>query len=245
MKICVIAPVILKGETPPSVLTFAPAARPGCEVDVVFLDRGPASIESEYEEALAIPDTVAKAVAAEGDGADAVIIDCMLDPGLAAVREKVSIPVVGPAQTAMHLAALLGDRFSIVTVVESLVVPFRKRARLYGMVDRLVSVRAIGVPVLNLEHDRAATIPPLIGQAVAAVEDDGADVIIFGCTGMSGLAAAVQEGLQARGHNDVSVIDPGIAALKLAEMLADLHLAHSKRAYPIPPEKVLVGYPEL
>ena len=36
-----------------------------------------------------------------------MIIDCMLDPGLPAVREKVTIPVIGPGQTAMHLAAML------------------------------------------------------------------------------------------------------------------------------------------
>jgi allantoin racemase len=242
MKICVIAPVILEGKTPPSVLAFAPAARPGCEVEVVFLDRGPASIESEFEEAMAVPDTIAKAVLAEDGGADAVVIDCMLDPGLDAVREKVKIPVIGPAQTSMHLAAMLGDRFSIITVVERLVAPFRKRARLYGVIDRLASVRSIDVSVLELESDRGATIQPLIKEALAAIEVDGADVLIFGCTGMSGMAAAVQEGLQANGHADIPVIDPGITALKLAELMVDLQLAQSKQTYPSPPSKVLIGY---
>jgi allantoin racemase len=243
VKICIIAPVIIEGGTPPSVLAFAPAARPGCEVEVVFLDHGPASIESEFEEAMAVPDTIVKAVLAEEDGADAVVIDCMLDPGLDAVREKVSIPVIGPAQASMHLAAMLGDRFSIITVVDRLVAPFRKRARLYGVLDRLASVRSIEVSVLELEHDREATINPLVKEALAAIEVDGADVLIFGCTGMSGLAAAVQDGLQAHGHTDVPVIDPGIVALKLAETLVDLKLAQSKRTYPTPPTKLLVGFP--
>jgi allantoin racemase len=108
--------------------------------------------------------------------------------------------------------------------------------------DRLASVRSIDVSVLELESDRDATIQPLTKEALAAIEVDGADVIIFGCTGMSGLAAAVKEGLQAHGRADVPVIDPGIAALKLAEALVDLHLAQSKHTYPPPPPKLLVGF---
>ena len=52
---------------------------------------------------------------------DAVVIDCMGDPALGAAREATSIPVLGPAQTSMHLAALLAHSFSIVTVLDSVV----------------------------------------------------------------------------------------------------------------------------
>ena len=47
-----------------------------------------------------------KVRAAEAEGMDAVIIDCMADPGLDPARELASIPIIGPAQAAMHLAAL-------------------------------------------------------------------------------------------------------------------------------------------
>jgi allantoin racemase len=244
MKIRVIAPVILEGPTPPSVQQFARMARPDCEVEVVFLDRGPASIESEYEEALAAPDTIAKAKEGEETGADAIVVDCMLDPGLEAARERVSIPVVGPAQVSMHMAAMLSHRFSIVTVVSRLISPFYKLARTYGVSDYLGSVRAIEVPVLELERDQQATVTPLVEQASRAIEEDGSQAIVFGCTGMAGLARAVEDGLRARGYA-VPVIDPGVAALKTAEVLVDLRLAHSKLAYPIPPVKALLGYPQL
>ncbi|MCP4321048.1 MAG: hydrogenase expression protein HupH, partial [Alteromonadales bacterium] len=45
-------------------------------------------------------DTIKQAIKAERAGADAIIIDCMGDPGLNACREAVSIPVIGPCQTA-------------------------------------------------------------------------------------------------------------------------------------------------
>jgi allantoin racemase len=184
-------------------------------------------------------------MAAEASGSDAVIIDCMLDPGLPAVREKVAIPVIGPGQTSMHLAATLGDRFSIVTIVTGLVPALRRRARDYQLSDRLASVRAIDVPVLELEQDQQASVPLLLEQAILALEQDGADVIVLGCTGMAGLAESVHQGLGEQGHPEAPVIDPGLAALKQAEAMVDLGLTHSKRTYPLPPRKTLIGFPGL
>jgi len=74
------------------------------------------------------------------------------------------------------------------------------------------------------------------------VREDGAHVLIFGCTGMIGLDKDVREGLAKQGISDVPVIDPGILNLKIAEALADIGLTHSKRTYPMPPEKEIVGY---
>jgi allantoin racemase len=54
----------------------------------------------------------------------------------------------------------------------------------------------------------------------------------------------VQEGLAERGC-EVPVIDPPAVAVKLAEGLVDMGLAHSKRTYPLPPDKEIVGYPWL
>ena len=99
MKIRVIAPVITKQFEATALEELSPAARPDTELSLVSLDKGPASIESRYESALAVPDVVAKIVQAEQDGMDAVIVDCMDDPGVEAGRELVSIPVVGPAET--------------------------------------------------------------------------------------------------------------------------------------------------
>src|SRR5262249_22731718 len=77
-------------------------------VDSVEVDTGPASIECAFEIALAAPGTIAKIIDAEKQGIDAVVIDCMGDPGLVGAREAVVIPVLGAGQTAMHVAAMLG-----------------------------------------------------------------------------------------------------------------------------------------
>ncbi len=71
--------------------------------------------------------------------------------------------------------------------------------------------------------------------------EDGADTIIFGCTGMLGCADAVHEGLLKDGL-DVPVIDPVPTAVNVAAALVRSRLAHSKRAYRRPPNKAVVGY---
>lgn len=241
MKIRVIAPLTSKEFEAMTLEELSPAARPDTEISVVALDKGPASIESAYEEALAVPDTVAKIVQAEKDGVDAVIIDCMGDPGLDAAREVVSIPVVGPAESSMHIAAMLGHKFSVVTVLDRLIPFFDHHATKMGLTGQMASVRSVNIPVLELD-DHARLLKALVDESVKAVRDDGAHVIIFGCTGLAGLAKEVEEDLKKQGISDVPVIDPAIVALKIAEALVDMGLSHSKRTYPAPPEKEIIGY---
>jgi len=242
MEIRVVAPVTSRSFLGPTEQTYVAAARPDSEISVVGLDRGPASLESDYEDALAVPDLLNKVRGAEREGVDAVIIDCMADPGLGPARELASIPVVGAAQASMHLAAILAHRFSVVTILERDTPLIERLARLYGLEDKLTSTRPVNIAVLELEKDRDRLVKALIEQSAQAVLKDGAHAIVFGCTGMIGLARSVEEGLAQRGC-EVPVIDPSLAALKWAEGLVETGLAHSKRTYPLPPDKEIVGYP--
>jgi len=198
----------------------------------VQIDSGPTSIESAYSAALAVPGVIRRAVEAEAGGANAVVISCMDDPGLAATRERLEIPVLGCAQTSMHLASMLGHRFSIVTTGESSVPGFENLSSLYGVSGLLASVRWIPIPVVSLSDDPDATVRALAEQSLAAVQRDGAHVIVLGCTAMSGLNEAVIDGLQQAGHHGIPVIDPLPTTIRMAEALIDLHLTHSKRTYP-------------
>ncbi|MBM4465510.1 MAG: hydrogenase expression protein HupH [Chloroflexi bacterium] len=236
MHIRIINPTITTRWAEDTRRTYADAARPGTRVSVVSLDWGTASIESYRDEALVVPDILAKVVEAEPAGADAVIIDCMADPGLYAARELVNIPVVGPAQASMHLAAMLGYRFSVLTVFDHDIPAVEDQVARYGLSTRLASVRAFNIPVLALDEDTEATVEVLVNLSEQAVRQDGAHVIIPGCTGLAGLAPRIQAGLAERGC-EVPVLDPPSVAMKLAESLVDLGQVHSKRAYPYPPAK--------
>lgn len=215
---------------------------PTLRLSVAQIAEGPASIESAYETAFAEPATILKIIEAERDGVDAVVIDCMADPGLAGAREAVSIPVLGPSQTSMHLAAMLGHSFSVLTVLPRLRAQFESLAAVYGLRGKLASVRSVDIPVLELESDLAETQRQLVRVAEAAVREDGAHAIVFGCTGLMGCAAAVRRGLLALGL-DVPVVDPIPATLRLAGSLVESGLAHSKLTSPPPPDKAMAGYP--
>lgn len=208
------------------------------------IDEGPGSIECEFETAICVPDTILKIVEAEREGVDAVVIDCMADPGLRPAREMVRIPVVGPSQAAMHVAAMLGHRFSVVTVMRRLRAQFENAAATHGLSGRLASVRHVDIPVLELEDDLSATVAALVGQARLAVEADGAEAIVFGCTGLLGCAEAVKLGLLAHGV-DIPVIDPIPTAVNIAAALVRSNLTQSALTYPVPPRKDLPGYEAL
>jgi allantoin racemase len=165
----------------------------------------------------------------------------MHDPGLFDARECGAIPVLGPMQTAMCVAAMLGHKFSVVAVLHRILPAIETQAAIYGMTGKLASARAVDIPVLELEKDVDATKRALTEQTRKAVVEDKADVIIFGCTGMFGCADGVHDGLLKDGL-DIPVIDPMPNAVNVAAALARSRLTHSRKAYPQPPKKKVVGY---
>lgn len=205
-------------------------AFPGTEVRVLDVATGPASIESAYEEMIAIPPTLDLIMECERNGYDAAIIGCFGDPGLEAARELVTMPVVGPCESAMLLAAGLGHKFSVLTIFESLIAGQELLAVKAGVRDKLASVRPTEIPVLDLMKDPPATKARLIEVARACVREDRADALLFGCMTMSFLDMGAEIGAEV----GVPVVNAGRAAVKHAEMLVSMGLSHSKKAYPTP-----------
>jgi allantoin racemase len=211
-------------------------ASPGTEIGIGDTPEGPASIESMYEEYLAIPSLVRRAVELEKEGWEAIILGCYGDPGLDAARELLSIPVVGPGEATALVAASLGHRFSVLTITRSAVAGLVRMVRNAGVGEKLASVRAIEIPVLQLHHDRERTIAATLAEGEKAVSQDGADTLILGCMSMGFLeiAEAIAPAL------GVPVLNPGKVALKWAEGMVGAGLAHSRLAY-LPPPKLVSG----
>lgn len=238
-RIELITPIITRGIR--TLAEVQPLERADLSISHSLLDQGPASIESEFDEALSAPDTLRKAIDAERNGANAIIIDCMGDPGLQSCREVVTIPVLGPCQTALHTAGLLGHSFAFVTVLERLRPMIAKLVASYGLSANYASFRAVDIPVLDIGHSLAKLNEALAREAVAAVKEDHADVIVLGCTGFLGCASAIRQALLAAGL-DVPVIDPIPLAVHVADALVKSGLSHSKHVYPAPRRKALGGY---
>lgn len=213
----------------PAVLTHREAvlnsmARPGTEVQFRPVG-GPVSIESRYEETLAAAAAVEGLRRAEAEGGwDGAIVWCAGDPGVAAAREVVSFPVVGPGEAACTLAALLATRFVTVSAVEGDRLLAEELAHRCGFRPKLADSLALGTPVLSLHDDETSTI----ARTAGLIRQSGAGAAALLCLGFTGLGRAVEA------EAGVPVIDPGQAALELAELLVAGGYRFSRLSYPRP-----------
>jgi allantoin racemase len=197
-------------------------ARLDVVVEVVNPPGAPPAIESALDEAACVPPMLALVREAAGQGYDAVVIACFSDPGLDAAREATDLPVVGIQDAAMHLAAQIGYRFSVLTTLAHRS-PVRERAALLAGLDRrLASCRPLDLPVLETVVNREQVVEKIVRIGRQAIEEDGAEVLILGCAGLGDLA------IRASRELGVPVVDPNAAALKLCETLVGLRLTHSR-----------------
>lgn len=221
------------------------------QVDHVFIETGTASIENYIDDALVTPATIKAAMEAEDDDIDGIIINCMCDPGVHAVREAVSIPVSGTAEIAMHTAAMLGHAFGFIDVLETSRTMVMDQIARYGLRDRFGAFRAIDMPVLEIEKRKDETINLLAEEAVKLVRDDHADVLILGCGALFGC----DEKMKTEIYNllninpldvkvcPIPIIDPLPLAINTMTAWVRSGLCHSKYAYPFPVNpKEVKGY---
>jgi allantoin racemase len=235
MKIQIVVPIILDIFNQEIMNEVSMFQAPDMDIDIVKLDRGPASIESRYDDALATLDIMEKVQQAERDGFDGVFVDCFGDPGVESSREIVSIPVVGAFQPAALTASLISDTWSVVTVVRNVVPIIKKLARKLGVESKVASVRYIDTPVLELK-DKKVLQKKLLTQIEKAALEDGAEAVVLGCTGMLGLARNLSKVMKDNGI-PIPVIDPTATAIGYLELIIRSGLSQSALTYPAPPEK--------
>lgn len=208
-------------------------AAPGTTIEMAYAREGPASIESMYEEYLAIPEYAKSMVRLEREGFDAAIVGCAGDPGIDAYRELcTTMLVVGPGMSGFHAAAMLGRKFTLLTVADSMIASSYELIQKSGLGSMAASVRAVNIPVLELSHDRAQTLEKLVHIGKEAIVRDRADVLVLGCMSMAFLQVA--EDMQRL--LGIPVVNPAKAALKLAEALVSCGWKQSKAAFSIPPK---------
>jgi allantoin racemase len=203
--------------------------RPDTELTVVNPPHGPVSIESQCDRELVKPHVLDLVGEANDDGQDAVIIACFSDPGLDAAREISLIPVIGIEESTLHLAAMLGHRFSPVTALTQHIPTRDLHARMAGFGHAYAATLVTGMSVLEMEAHPTKTKRRILAEARQVLAEDGAEVIVLGCAGLSGYARDIEKEL------GVVVLDPTAVALKVAEAFADLGLRHSKLARFAPP----------
>ncbi|MCY1281880.1 Asp/Glu/Hydantoin racemase [compost metagenome] len=232
-RVKMIFPVPMSEATRPLVESQLPAElqRPDIEVSFVGAGRVSTLADSYYDMAVMEQAVIEAGIRAEEEGFDALCINTVSDSGLAALRSRLSIPVLAPGQSSFLMASALGQKFSILTMWPRWYPLYRKTLKEYGLESRLASIRSIDVrpdTAALLQGKEEVVFGKLLEAARLAIEEDGADVIVLGSTTMHQSHAYLAE------HLPVPVLNPGVIAYKLCEVLLDLGLAHSKLAYPSP-----------
>lgn len=232
-RVKMIFPVPMNEATRPMVESQLPPEFRRSDIDISFVGAGNTITlaDSYYDMAIMELAVIQAGIQAQEDGFDAVCINTVSDSGLAALRSRLSIPVLSPGQSAFHVASMLGHKFSILTMWERWFPLYRKTLKEYGLESRVASIRAIEVrpdTVELLSGKEDIVFAKLEETALKAIKEDGADVIVLGSTSMHQSHAYLASKLP------VPVINPGVIAYKLCEMFLDLGLCHSKKAYPSP-----------
>jgi allantoin racemase len=129
------------------------------------------------------------AMAEHGDGCDAVYLACFGDPGLLALRELSSVPVIGMAEAACREAAATG-RFGIVTGGAAWGPMLREFASAIGLDDRLAAIATVAPSGGAIAEDPERALG-VLAQAVRDTHAAGADTVILGGAGLAGLVRRI------------------------------------------------------
>lgn len=202
----------------------------GVDVSVVEADGpGPMSIENAVEEFWCVVGSMKTAHRVQSEF-DALVIGCFGDPGIRPLRELLDIPVVGPAETTIHTAAQVADRFSWLTILDETVPMSREQAHEHHLADRCVSVRSVDAPVLSIDHESTELVERMIEVGQAAVDEDDAEALFPGCMSLS----FAQRHDEIERKVGVPFLDPATLALEQAAVWARHGVVQSPKTYPEP-----------
>lgn len=137
------------------------------------------------------------ALRAQDEGYDAVAIGCFLDPVLDELKELLDIPVLGLAETGLHMACTLGRRFGVLSHSAALNTKFHDDLiHKYGLARHAVPLVSFDLSLAELEAALAGDAGSCLERIARAGREavaQGAEVIVLGC-GLMNLVA-IRNGL--------------------------------------------------
>lgn len=189
---------------------------------VLSLKEGPETIESFTDRTLACSKLLNYLHILKNT--EAIVINCFADPCLFELRENLSVPVFGAGETTMHVAAMLGE-FSVIGPGDNIISWTKIQAREYGIFDKLVSVHRIKFSVNDVLEPSEKLYRATKEASFKAIEE-GADVIVLGCTGFMTIAERLREEIWEKFQ--VPLLEPLLTTYSIARSLS-LVFKHGKR----------------
>lgn len=214
-------------------------ASPGTQIDFCFPDDYRGSKVSEdgwarnevpyLHHALQIPAILRKIVWAEINGYDAAVQHNTFDPGVAAGRQAVRIPVIGVFQTSLHAAATLTDAIGVVVPLQSHIAYTWQIVRSYGMDGLVKDVQTIGMYGADLASRKGEIVARTVEVMRGMVDRVG-----VGCFLPLGgvLFPRLVTPSDLESEVGAPVLNLHAVGIRFAEMCVQLGLTHTSRTYP-------------
>ena len=172
------------------------------------------------------------------------------EPGFLESREiarRYGIPVTACAYSQMHVASMLGNKFSVIDLAENHNMYYYNLVVQHHFTGRCASIRNVnfplprppytGEPSVRVEKEQAlrgeksAMLEAAVSEAVAAIEDDGAEVITFGCSATFWMQPFLQKRLNDMGW-EIPVLEGYSCAITLAKAMVSLGVDASGLTFP-------------
>ncbi len=206
---------------------LSPALSSDSAISVDNIKSGPDDTDTYTDEVFAAPDMIKQAIKAEKEDYDAIVIYCFNDIAIDAIRENVSIPVIGPGETSIAVANMLFNRFFVVTTLSTMIPSLYRHLMKNNIArDKMTSIRALDIPLSDLRLNPAATESRLLEVCRDTVTEEKVEGAILGCLGMATYGRNIEKILP------ITVLDPAFISIAYAEMCARLNLKHSIYSYP-------------
>ena len=204
---------------------------------------------AEFAQVAALRLPVVKA-ACESGKYNAIVLLGGGEPGFQESREiarPYGIPVTSCAHSQMHIATMLGNKFSVIDLAESHNMYYYNLVIQHRFDRRCASIRNVQIPFMRPGQpsemspqgerqkaergEHSEMLERAVSEAVCAIEEDGAEVITFGCSAMFWLQPHVQRRLTDMGW-EVPVLEGYTCAIALAKTLVDLRASASGLTFP-------------
>jgi len=162
-----------------------------------------------------------KLVQADREGYDGAAIGCFLDPALQEARELTDIPIFGLAETSIHMACMLGNRFSGIAFCDKQAQYYDAVVRRYGLESRAVPFASLGMDLEQVQKGFSdpTEIMDLFKKSIKKLSASGAEVILPACGCVNTIV--VREKITEM--EGMLILDINALLLKITEAMADFH----------------------
>ena len=162
------------------------------------------------------------------------------DPGFIEAREigrRYGVPVTACFSAQLHIAAMLGNKFSVIDISEAHNMHLCELVVQYRFKEKCASVRNVNFPLPRppdfterpiqdekqkaQRGEKSEMLDAAVAESVAAIEEDGAEVIVLGCSGAFWMQPFLQKRLAALGW-EVPVLEGYRCAIEQAKTLVNL-----------------------